>query len=37
MGGRNNPTRSGSFHSQAAKSTKDGFVLDLKTGAVQTQ
>jgi hypothetical protein len=37
MGGRGNPTLSGTFHSQAAKPTKDGFAVDLKTGAVTTQ
>jgi hypothetical protein len=37
MAGRGHPTLSGTFHSQAAKPTKDGFVLDLKTGAVKTQ
>ena len=37
LGGRGNPTLSGTFHSQAAKPTKDGFILDLKTGTVKTQ
>lgn len=37
MGGPGNPTLSGTFHSQAAKPTTDGFVLDLKTGAVTTR
>jgi predicted phosphodiesterase len=37
MGGRGNPTISGTFHSQAPTPTRDGFVLDLKSGAVRTQ
>jgi hypothetical protein len=35
MGGRGNPTLSGTFHSQASKPTRDGFALDLKTGTVK--
>ncbi len=35
--GSGNPTLTGTFHSQAAKPTRDGFVLDLTTGAVRTQ
>ena len=30
-----NPTLSGTFHSQAAKPTADGFTLDLKTGTLK--
>ena len=37
MGGRGNPTVSGTFHSQASKPTKEGFVLDLKAGTIKSQ
>ena len=37
MGGPGDPTLSSTFHSQAAKPTRDGFVLNLRTGAVATR
>lgn len=35
MAGTDNPTLAGTFHSQARRPTRDGFVLDLKTGEVR--
>jgi hypothetical protein len=37
MAGRGNPTLTGTFHSQAPRPTRDGFVLDLKTGKVKAK
>jgi hypothetical protein len=37
MAGRGNPTLTGTFHSQAARPTRDGFVLDLKTGKLKAK
>jgi hypothetical protein len=37
MAGAGNPTLTSTFRSTAARPTRDGFVLDLKTGEVKTK